>query len=161
MDQFLNESLSIRQRIQTYASQRETLLREVMQIEDQIEYELNQEEILMSKIKQYEQELMELDSTDETEEGWEDLLMKARIVKGEKNQLIKERRIISRGRVNYLKNRWFEREEKLSVKIEQLQIKENQLYEKVRRVSRKLFEQHGNLKYIFFEDERDKDEIGI
>lgn len=106
---------------------------------------------------------MALDSDDETEEGWQSLLIKARIVKGEKNQLIKERKIIPRGVVNYIKNMWFKREEVVQERIEKLQDREmyyapmtrkrNYLYRKV-RVSQKLFEQTNNRNIYFIKQKK-------
>ncbi|CAB4414152.1 unnamed protein product [Rhizophagus irregularis] len=157
LQQFKSESKQIRENLEKVARKRDELVKEILNYENEIEMYLDQEENLRNEMKAYEDEQMEVMTDEETDEGWRELLIKARIVKAEKNQLIKERKILLRGVVNYVKNMWLKREVSIQEKIERLQEKENDLYGKVYRLSEILFKRDQNPDYIWFKTSEDED----
>lgn len=148
----MKELKEIRELLLKTISEREELLKQVKTKDIMLKVLIKRE---MEKIeeKYYEKndDNMSIDTVTETNDGWEFCLKKAREVKEEKNQLIIERNcfkkwlneiVIPEGKMideiweNYQKN------------IENLQIKENEMYDKVKRISKELFLKTNNYKYV-------------
>lgn len=138
MEQFKQKSKKIREKLQGLCEKRDQKILEIVEIEKEIEIYLEQEKVLKDEIVEYKIEIMSLDTEYEDERGVEELRKEIDLIKEEKNFLIQERKLVSRGIANHLRNIWNRRMEDFEKEIEELQKKEDRLFEKLVRISRKM-----------------------
>jgi hypothetical protein len=104
MEKFQKKSFQIRNKIEELCEKRNENILEIVEIEKEIEVYLSLEQTLKDEIIDHKLELMTLDSEYEDENGIKELQKEIEIVKEEKNFLIKERKLVSKGIANHLRN---------------------------------------------------------
>lgn len=100
MEKFKKESKNIRMKLEELCEKRNHKIVEIVEIEKEVEIYLEQEKVLKDQMIEYKMEIMSLDTEFEDEKGIEELRKEIDMIKEEKNFLIKERKLVSRGIAN-------------------------------------------------------------
>ncbi|CAG8525382.1 11057_t:CDS:2 [Diversispora eburnea] len=130
-----------RKRLKEERDKRQKKLEEVIEIEEEMDRLMKYEKSLEERISTEITELMSLDTQFEDGKGIEEVIEKIKEIKKMKNEFVEERKVTTRGIAKFLRNRWDEREQELNKRIEDLQEKEDALFDKKRRIFWKLYGQ--------------------